>query len=77
MGLPLQEELTMPISIDRHVVQQLTAQSAQIVEVLPASAYDELHLPGAISLPLHKMDASAADRLRRDRAVIVYCYDSQ
>jgi len=33
MALLSREELTMPIAIDRHVVQQLTAQSAQIVEV--------------------------------------------
>ena len=67
----------MPISIDRHVVQQLFAQSAQIVEVLPASAYDELHLPGAISLPLGRMDAAAVEPLRRDRAIVAYCYDMQ
>jgi rhodanese-related sulfurtransferase len=72
-----QEELAMPISIDRHVVQQLAAQSAQIVEVLPASAYEDLHLPGAISLPLSRMDAAAVEPLRRDRAVVTYCYDTQ
>jgi hypothetical protein len=35
-----------------------------------------LHLPGAISLPLKELDAQAAERLDRGRAVVVYCWDA-
>jgi rhodanese-related sulfurtransferase len=33
-------------------LRELLAEGAQLVEVLPAAEYDELHLPGAISIPL-------------------------
>jgi len=38
-------------NIDRHEVQRM-AGTAQLVEVLPAKAYEAEHLPGAISVPL-------------------------
>lgn len=47
----------------------------QIVEVLPAEEYNEEHLPGAINLPLKKLDASTAAVLDRSRPVVVYCWD--
>jgi rhodanese-related sulfurtransferase len=49
---------------------------AQLVEVLPESEYQEDHLPGAISLPLRHIDTRATEVLDRDRAVIVYCWDT-
>jgi rhodanese-related sulfurtransferase len=38
--------------------------------------YDELHLPGAINLPLKELDAQHAQRLDRERPVVVYCWDA-
>jgi rhodanese-related sulfurtransferase len=67
----------MYTAIDRTRVQELTGQGAQLVDVLGAGDYAEQHLPGAISLPLGELDARTAGLLRRDRPVIVYCYDSQ
>jgi rhodanese-related sulfurtransferase len=67
----------MYTAIDRDGVQRLVDQGAQLVEVLPSSGYDELHLPAAINLPLVQLDRVTAERLRRDRPVIVYCYDYQ
>ena len=57
-------------------VQELVDQGAQLVEVLPEDDYRELHLPGAISLPLKQLDAEGAAVLDRSRPVIVYCWDS-
>jgi rhodanese-related sulfurtransferase len=58
-------------------VQKLLAEGAQLVEVLPQAEYDEEHLPGAISLPLKKLDAEQAKAvLDRARPVIVYCWDA-
>jgi rhodanese-related sulfurtransferase len=54
----------------------LLARGAQLVEVLPAEEYDELHLPGAINLPLKELDAQHAERLERTRPVVVYCWDA-
>jgi rhodanese-related sulfurtransferase len=53
----------------------LISEGAQLVEVLPAAEYDELHLPGAINLPLKQLDADSAAVLDRSRAVVVYCWD--
>jgi phage shock protein E len=67
----------MPKSIDRTEVQRLVAAGAQVVEVLPADEYEELHLPGAISIPLKELDARTTERLERGRPVITYCHDFQ
>jgi len=62
--------------IDRDQVRRLMEQGAQIVDVLPAREYGEDHLPGAINLPLRKIEADATRVLDPSRPVIVYCWDS-
>jgi len=57
-------------------VESLVEAGAQLVEVLPREEYEELHLPGAIGIPLRKIDAAATDRLDIARPVVVYCWDS-
>ena len=66
----------MPTAIDRDEVQRLVARGAQLVEVLPANEYAEDHLPGAVSLPLRRLEKEALQELDRDRPVIVYCWDT-
>jgi rhodanese-related sulfurtransferase len=51
-------------------------QGAQLVDVLPAREYGEDHLPGAINLPLRRIEAEANRVLDPSRPVIVYCWDS-
>ena len=63
-------------SADLYTVRELLERGAQLVEVLPEPEYRDEHLPGAINLPLKRLDADAAARLDRDRPVIVYCWDS-
>ena len=68
----------MPIEIRRKDVKTLVAQGrAQLLEVLPASAYKKEHLPQAVNLPLQNMNADTTKFLRKDVAVIVYCQDYQ
>jgi rhodanese-related sulfurtransferase len=67
----------MPTELTRDEVRAQVAAGAQLVEVLPASDFDEEHLAGAISLPLETLNRAAAERLDRNRAIIVYCYDYQ
>jgi len=62
--------------IDNARVRELLAQGAQLVEVLPEEEYAAAHLPGAVNIPLKKLDAVSAASLDRDRPVIVYCWDS-
>lgn len=66
----------MPREIDREEVQRLVAEGAQLVEVLPPSEYREDHLPGAINLPLRRIDEQAKAVLDPERPVVVYCEDS-
>jgi rhodanese-related sulfurtransferase len=66
----------MPGQIGRGDVQRLVAEGAQLVEVLPQEEFDEQHLPGAIHLPLRKIEAGARATLDPGRPVIVYCWDS-
>ena len=53
----------------------MSATGVVVVEVLPADEYEDEHLPGAINIPIKKLDALAPQQLAPDRPVIVYCYD--
>ena len=67
----------MPTPIDREEVRRLLREEhAQLVEVLPRDEYDVEHLPGAINLPLKRLDARTAAQLRRSDPVVVYCWDA-
>ena len=66
----------MAREVDREQVRRLMEQGAQLVDVLPAPEYGEDHLPGAVNLPLRKIEADAARVLDLARPVVVYCADS-
>jgi phage shock protein E len=65
----------MPKTINRDEVHKLLDEGAQLVEVLPLDEYEEDHLPGAISLPLRRIEGEAATVLDQNQPVIVYCWD--
>lgn len=69
--------LSMPASIGVAEVQKMLVAGAQLVDVLPEGEFTELHLPGAVNIPLKKMTAEATERLDRSQPVIVYCHDFQ
>jgi hypothetical protein len=69
------EEAAMVRTIDRDEVWRLMERGAQIVDVLPAREYGEDHLPGAVNLPLRKIEAEALRVLDPSRPVVVYCAD--
>jgi rhodanese-related sulfurtransferase len=66
----------MAQEIGRDRVSHFIAAGAQIVDVLPAREYAEDHLPGAISLPLRKIETEASKVLDVTRAIVVYCADT-
>lgn len=66
----------MARTIDLPALHELLEHGAQLVEVLPLEEYEELHLPGAINLPLKELNAESAERLDRERPVVVYCWDA-
>lgn len=67
----------MPTLIDREGVRELAGSGALLVDVLPAEAYEQAHLPGAVSVPLAELDGAGRARLRGDVPIIVYCHDYQ
>ena len=56
-------------------LRDLLDGDAQLVEVLPPAEYAEVHLPGALSIPLKTLDADSTTVLDRSRAIVVYCWD--
>ncbi|MBA3552705.1 MAG: rhodanese-like domain-containing protein [Actinobacteria bacterium] len=66
----------MPKEIDRDGLRRLLAIGAQLVEVLPPEEYAEDHLPGAINLPLRRLEKEGREVLDPGRPVVVYCWDS-
>jgi phage shock protein E len=66
----------MPTRIELDELQRLLADGAQLVEVLPRDEYEEMHLAGAIHIPLKELDATSAQQLDPRRAVVVYCWDA-
>ena len=61
--------------VDRNAIEEMVKHGAQLIEVLPPDEYAEDHLPGAVSHPLRQLDEQI-DEIDRNRAVIVYCWDS-
>jgi rhodanese-related sulfurtransferase len=62
-------------TVDLDGLRQLLAGGAQLVEVLPGEEYEELHLPGAINIPLKQLTAESVQQLDPGRDVVVYCWD--
>ncbi len=65
----------MAENVTREDVQRLVAEGGQLVEVLPREEYDELHLSGAISIPLNELGERAPRELNLAKPVITYCHD--
>jgi rhodanese-related sulfurtransferase len=65
----------MPGRIEIEELRRLIDDGAQLVEVLPEEEYGELHLPGAISIPLKQLDAETTAQLDKAKPVVVYCWD--
>jgi rhodanese-related sulfurtransferase len=57
-------------------LRRLLESGAQLVEVLPEYEYREERLPGAINIPLKKLDAETTADLDKRKAIVVYCWDA-
>jgi rhodanese-related sulfurtransferase len=66
----------MPKGVDRAELRRLLEAGAQLVEVLAKDEFTEQHLPGAVNIPLRRIDEEARERLDSTRPVVVYCWDT-
>ncbi len=57
------------------LAELLEGADTQLVEVLPQEEYAEVHLPGAVNMPLKRLDGDTAAGLDPARPVVVYCWD--
>lgn len=62
---------------DTEDVQRLLDAGAQLIEVLPTSAWRREHLPGARNIPLGELRADAVADLDPQAPTVVYCYDHE
>ena len=58
------------------LAELLAEPGTQLVEALPDAEYRAVHLPGALNIPLKRLDAATTSGLDRTRPVVVYCWDS-
>ena len=65
----------MTHEVDREEVRRLMEQGAQLIDVLPPREYGENHLPGAVNLPIRRIEAEAGRVLDPGRPIVVYCAD--
>jgi rhodanese-related sulfurtransferase len=65
----------MSTRIEIGELRALIDRGAQVVEVLPQEEYDEEHIPGALNIPVKKLDAETTAVLDKDNPVVVYCWD--
>jgi len=56
-------------------VKRLLEQGAQLVDVLAEDEFEHDHIPGAINIPLKRLDEKTVAWLDRERPVLVYCND--
>jgi rhodanese-related sulfurtransferase len=71
----MRKEGSVPQNATRDEVRRLIESGAQLVDVLARSEYDDLHLAGAISMPLQELGARATAELDPQRPVVTYCHD--
>ena len=62
--------------LQRQAVQELIEKGAQVVEILPPEEFEEDHLPGAVNMPLRKIEIEAESKLDKNTPIVVYCWDS-
>jgi rhodanese-related sulfurtransferase len=67
----------MPENINRNEVQTLVRNGAQLIEVLGPKEFEQVHIPGAINIPLWKLDRATTAQLSKTRPMVVYCNDLQ
>ena len=61
------------ITIEKLLEMQANNEKFKLVEVLPEDSYKDGHIPGAINIPLDKLEFLADKYLERMESIVVYC----
>jgi rhodanese-related sulfurtransferase len=62
----------MTADINRQTLLDLIDTGVQIVDVLPEREFESGHIPGAVNIPLKKLNVETTSVLQRDKPVVVY-----
>jgi rhodanese-related sulfurtransferase len=61
------------ITLEDLLEMRANSEKFKLVEVLSEEEYEEGHIPGAINVPLDKLEALARRKLKKTDIIIVYC----
>ena len=73
---PRRGHTAMSTDINLEALDQLLAEGALLIEVLPEGEFREEHLPDAINLPLKHLTPESVAHFDRASPIVVYCWDS-
>ena len=61
------------ITIERLLEMKANNEKITLVDVLSEESYKEDHIPGAINIPLRKLEQMAEHHLDKQEIIVVYC----
>jgi len=61
------------ITLEDLLQMRANDEKFKLVEVLSEEEHEEGHIPGAINIPVDKLDTLARERLKKSDMIIVYC----
>jgi len=66
-------------TIDRETLKRMMDkdEDVKLVEVLMPKPFEEVHIKGAINIPLNTIGKEASRQFNKDDFIVVYCADTQ
>jgi rhodanese-related sulfurtransferase len=61
------------ITIENLLEMLVNNEEFKLVEVLPEESFKSGHIPGAINIPLEKLETLAKEYLKKTDTIVVYC----
>jgi rhodanese-related sulfurtransferase len=61
------------ITIEKLLEMMANNEDFKLVEVLSQESFDEGHIPGAINIPLGRLESLVDEQLAKDDTIVVYC----
>jgi rhodanese-related sulfurtransferase len=61
--------------VDAKTAHDLILRGVTVIDVLPATVFEQEHLPGALSVPLESFDPMQLASFDQAEPLLVYCFD--